>query len=92
MNKDNLEKLNLTLESQLTEVRVLADSIKRGRNVLSDVAQDAEEKLTTQNHELFLYENNDKLQIIDELLFRLVKEMDEALTAADETRKQMKAL
>lgn len=83
------DRLVLLLSDELTDLRIIADSIKKATNVLSVIAQDAEEKSESPKQDLFLWDNNDQLQVVDSFLHRLVKELYSALEKADETQRML---
>ncbi|MGX7593661.1 hypothetical protein ACWNS2_00175 [Planococcus plakortidis] len=86
------EQLILELGDELTDIRIIADSIKNTKTVLSAIAQDAEEKSASQNQSHFLWDNNEQLQVVDDLLHRLVNEIYPAIEKADETQRMLSSL
>ncbi|WP_404336411.1 hypothetical protein [Planococcus rifietoensis] len=86
------DQLILKLSDELTDIRIIADSIKNTKTVLSAIAQDAEEKNMSQNQSHFLWDNNEQLQVVDDLLHRLVNEIYPAIEKADETQRMLSNL
>src|SRR5699024_5540022 len=75
-NKD-IKGLISKLDNKLTMFNLHIESMKNMQVLLADLALDAEEKHHHGLDKYFLWDNNDKLQVVAYLMFRVVMETKE---------------
>ncbi|MEK4023505.1 hypothetical protein [Sporosarcina sp. FSL W7-1283] len=86
MDKTNqtAEELAFEITYSLGYLGCLLEDLEHARNVLGRMALDAKDKYAGDKQMYFLWDNNDALQTVDNLMFRLLKEVNHEYKKIDE--------
>lgn len=90
--KYSAQKLALEMTHNIGSLGVLIEDFGHVRNVLSGVAADAREKRGGKFEPYFLYENIDTIQTVDNLMYRLLKEINGEYKQINEMQEQLREL
>lgn len=71
------KQLVFEMRNKISYLGLKVKSLNHIRNVLSRITEDADNKIYNNVPQYFLWDNNDQLQLIDNLMFHLMKELDE---------------
>lgn len=86
------EELTLEIANDIGSLGCLLEDLQHVRNALGRMAVEAKDKYVGDYQKYFLWENNDTLQMVDNLMFRLVKEIKGEHKKIDEMQKQLREL
>ncbi|WP_277587340.1 hypothetical protein [Psychrobacillus antarcticus] len=86
------EGLALDLANNIGSLGVLLEDLEHARNVLGRMASEAKDKYVGDCQQYFLWDNNDILQMVDSLMFRLLKEINEEYKRIDESQRLLREL
>lgn len=94
MGKTNnaVRQLVLEMTDGVGSLGCLVEDLGHVRNVLGRLAEDAKDKEFNKMGAYFLWDNNDTLQTIDNLMFRLVKEIEEDYKRIDDIKEELHGL
>ena len=86
------EKLSLEMAHNIGLLGCLLEDLEHVRNVLGRMAFDAKDKYADNRQQYFLWDNHDALQTVDNLMWRLLKEIQEEHKQIEEMEKQLREL
>lgn len=94
MKKKNYTAKELAFEitNNIGSLGCLLENLEHVRKVLSHIAVDAKDKYAGNLQQYFLFDNHDALQTVDNLMWRLLKEMQEEHKQIEEMQKQLREL
>src|SRR5699024_11288436 len=77
------------LDNKLTMFNLNIESMKNMQVLLADLALDAEEKYYYGLDKYFLWDNNEKLQVVADLMFRVVMESKEEYQEIEDLKNKL---
>ena len=89
MENKNIQGLISKLDNKLTMFNLNIESMKNMQVLLADLALDAEEKYYYGLDKYFLWDNNDKLQVVADLMFRVVMESKEEYQEIEDLKNKL---
>lgn len=90
--KYTAEKLTLKIADKIGMLGCLLEDLEYVKNVLGRMAADAKDKYSGERQQHFLWDNNDTLQMLDILMFRLLTEINKEYKQIDEMQSLLREL
>lgn len=90
--KNTVNELVLEMADRIGSLGCLIEDLGHVRNVLGRMAVDAKDKSFAKKDMFFLWDNNDILQTTDNLMFRLVEEIEEDYKRIDDIKEELHGL
>lgn len=84
-----VEELALEIAHHIGSLGVKIEGLKHAKSVLGRMALDAKDKYVDKLQPYFLWDNNDNLQTVDNVMFYLLKEIDEEYKQIKEMHSQL---